>query len=93
MLFPLLGLAGVVGVAGFLAWERHDMAKTCIQADLLRSGAADARIEFDWTDFDRDTFTYDVTFTDRSGQRVANRCKVAVRAGAERTVYWARPLA
>ena len=86
----LLALAAVaaLGVGAFVIWERHDMAKAFIQSDLSRQRATDVVITPDWMDFDRDTLTYDVTYTDTNGRHRRNRCKVGVRPGADGTVYW-----
>ena len=91
MILPLLGLVAAVGVAAFFAWERHDMAKTYIEAELNRRHASLVRIQGDWADFDRDTLTYDVVYDDARGQRKRNRCKVSVRPGSDGNVYWSSP--
>lgn len=93
MLIPVLGLLVFTGIAGFLLWERHDMAKSFIEADLKRAHAAVVKVEANWMDMDRDTLTYDVVYDDASGQRKHNRCKVAVRPGSDRKVYWSSPIA
>ena len=47
-----------------------------IEGDLLRYHATDIRATFDWFDWDRDTFTYDVLWKDPAGNWHNGRCKV-----------------
>jgi hypothetical protein len=91
----LLGIALVllvVGVGIFISWERHDMAKAHIIGALKRIRARNISITFDWGDFDRDTFTYDVSFTTAAGRHHRDRCKVSTRLGAGEALYWERGL-
>jgi hypothetical protein len=92
MLLPILGALAVAGVGAFFYWERHDMAKALIEADLRRAGVTLIRLELDWMDFDRDTLTYDVVYDSASGRRLHTRCKVAIRAGSDGNLYWTSPL-
>lgn len=50
----------IFGAIGFFAWERHTMCVAFIEGDLLRHHATNIHASFDWFDWDRDTFTYDV---------------------------------
>jgi hypothetical protein len=93
MILSILGGAALLGVAGFLLWERHDMATARIWAALRQQRATEIRIAADWLDFDRDTMTYDVEYTDREGLRRSNCCKVDLRPGTDdEGLYWASPL-
>ena len=84
----ILLLAAVI----FLTWERHDTAKTLIEADLRFHRATNIEIEAEWLEGDRDTLTYDVTYTDAQGKRQRNRCKISTRDDPS-SVYWSTPLA
>jgi len=92
MILQVLGGVVAVGVVGFFVWERHDMARTMIEAELRSHKATDIEISGDWFDADRDTLTYDVVYTDAHGKRVENRCKVGIRPLADQSVYWSQPL-
>lgn len=81
-----------VAVAVFLNWERHDMAKAQVLGQLRRLHATQVSIELDLADFDRDTLTYDVTFTTPDGRRHSNRCKVSTSYRADGSVFWERKL-
>lgn len=85
-------VALVLGAAAFFTWERHDMAKARILGQLGRLHATRIDISLDLADFDRDTLTYDVTFTTVDGRRHANRCKVSSSHLANPGVFWERPL-
>ena len=63
-----------------------------IEGDLRFNHATDIKIEGDWFDFDRDTLTYDVEYTDASGKRRRNRCKVGLRVLSHQRVFWQDPL-
>ena len=92
MIPSVLGLVALLGVAGFFIWERHDTCKALIEGDLRRFHFKDITISPDWFDFDRDTFTYDVEYTDDTGRRVLNRCKVNVHLLGDQMVYWQHPI-
>lgn len=92
MILQVLGVLAVVGIAGFLTWNRYDMAKASIEGELLRRKAADIKVRPNWLDFDRDTLTCDVEYTAADGSRKANTCKVSLRAGADDRLFWASPL-
>lgn len=92
MLFYILGLITAAGVWAFFTWERHDMAKAHIHADLKRARATPISIKADWMDMDRDTLTYDVVYTDARGERVHNSCKVGIHQGVIGDVYWHTPV-
>jgi hypothetical protein len=87
----ILALVAVAGVAAFFIWERNDMARAMIEGDLKRRRATDVDIVADWFDFDRDTLTYDVVYTDAAGKRVRNRAKLAFRPLADSSVFWQQP--
>lgn len=92
--FLILGLATALGAAGFFAWDQHRRCIELIEGSLGKYHATDVDIKRNWMDYDRDTFTYDVTFRDRSGKLNSNRCKVTTRADqADDAVYWSEPLA
>jgi hypothetical protein len=94
MIFSLLGTVVLAGVAGFFVWDRHQLCVATIEGSLRRLHATDIKIMPDWLDFDRDTLTYDVEYTDGEGRRHANRCKVAFSPGRDdEVIYWQRPLA
>lgn len=64
-----------------------------IEGSLRKYHATDIEIEFDWMDYDRETFTYDVQYRDRSGKFHRNRCKVTSgRAIGDEAVYWVDPI-
>ena len=90
MLLPLLGTAVLLAVGGALTWDRHRMAVATIEGELRRHHPRDVRVRLVWADADRDTLTYDVTYTDATGRRHSNRCKVST--SEDGTVYWERPL-
>ena len=92
MLISVLILLGALSVGALLVWERNDMARTRIEGDLKGRRATDINIAMDWFDFGRDGLTYDVVYTDASGQRVSNRAKVGVRPHADGSVFWQRPV-
>ncbi|HET9634666.1 MAG TPA: hypothetical protein VFP26_01950 [Gemmatimonadaceae bacterium] len=91
--FLLIGCVILGGIAGFFAWERHQMCKAEIEGSLRRYHATDIKISLDWFDFDRDTYTYDVEYRDRHGKVHTNRCKVASQPFvADESVYWLNPI-
>ena len=93
VLLPALGLFAVLIVAVFLTWDRHAMCKSLVEGSLRRYHATDIAITTDWMDFDRDTFTYDVEYTDSSGKKQRNRCKVmSGNVLADDAVYWTDPI-
>ncbi|MBA2432462.1 MAG: hypothetical protein H0V56_10175 [Chthoniobacterales bacterium] len=92
MVLPLLGFAAALALGGFLLWERHDMAAARVYGELRGRKATDIKITPDWLDFDRDTMTYDVTYTAADGVRKANTCKVSVGPHSDHRVYWASPV-
>ena len=92
---PILSALAFVVVAGFLGfafWDRHTMCKADIEGSLLRYHATGIQMKFDWMDFDRDTFTYDVQYRDRAGKVHYNRCKVTTSQYLDPTVYWDNPI-
>ena len=92
MLAPILiAIAGVAAVGAFV-WKRNNSARAAIAAELARHEVTDVVIASNWLDFDRGTLTYDVSYTDRSGRRLANRCKVAIAPRADRALFWKEPL-
>lgn len=88
MLLSLLGIAALLAVAAFFIWNRHTDAVARIEGALRAQHATDIRIAQNWFDFDRDTLTYDVTFSDSIGQSQHRRCKVAIRFGADGELFW-----
>ena len=81
----------MAGVAAFLGWDNDRMSRMTIEGALLRYHVTDIRLKLDWMDSDRDNFTYDVEYTDTSGKRHYNRCKVNTRSD-DGSVYWDSPL-
>jgi hypothetical protein len=93
ILISVLGIIALMAVIGFVFWDRYQMCTAEIEGSLKRYHASDIQLKFDWLDFDRDTFTYDVTYRDSTGNLRHNRCKVATRYfGADNSVYWTEPL-
>jgi hypothetical protein len=93
MVLSLIGGAVFAGLAGFLAWDRHELCVATIEGSLRRFHARDITVAIDWFGFDRHTFTYDVEFTDGEGRRQANRCRINVSPGADHeAIYWQHPL-
>ncbi len=93
MMFTALVCLALIGVAGFIAWDRHQMCAAQIEGSLRKHHATDIEIRFDWFDFDQDTFTYDVEYRDRNGKVHRNRCKVTSRGyPADKAVYWTDPV-
>jgi hypothetical protein len=84
------GVILLIAAYVFFAWERRDTAKTLIEADLRFHRATDIVIEWE-LEGDRDTLTYDVTYTDAAGKRQRNRCKISTRDDTS-SVYWSTPL-
>ena len=93
MFLSVVGLLAAIGIASFIAWDRHQMCTAEIEGSLGRVHAKDIKLKLDWLDFDRDTFTYDVEYCDPAGKVHHNRCKVATRYfGADNSVYWTDPI-
>lgn len=81
----------IFGAIGFFAWERHTMCVAFIEGDLLRHHATNIHASFDWFDWDRDTFTYDVRWMDVEEKWRNGRCKVRAHEPGpfgEDVVYW-----
>ena len=91
MILELVGTVAVIGVAGFLFWERDDMAKAIIHAELREMRATNVRVARDWFSDDRDTMTYDVEYTAADGSRKASTCKVSNSPGSDARLYWTHP--
>jgi hypothetical protein len=92
-LLSLIGLIALLAVGAFVFWDRYQMCAAEIEGSLRRYHASDIELALDWMDFDRDTFTYDVTYRDSAGKVRYNRCKVNTRYfGADNSVYWTDPL-
>ena len=91
MVLATLGLVAFISVAGFFAWDRHQMCMALVEGDLRKYHATDIVITIDLFDFDRDTFTYDVEYRDGAGTLHRNRCKVTYR-GYDEAVYWTDPI-
>lgn len=93
MLFLTLASLVVAGGIAFFAWDRHQRCKAAIEGSLRKYHAGDIKITFDWFDFDRDNFTYDVEYRDHQGKVHANRCKVSSHAyPADEAIYWVTPI-
>jgi hypothetical protein len=93
MIVATLGIIAMLSAAGFFGWERHQMCLAEIEGSLRKYHATDIEIVFDWMDFDRNTFTYDVQYRDRDGHFHRNRCKVTSRGHpADESVYWVDPI-
>ena len=88
-IFPTIVSLVVAGAAGLFGWDRHRMCKAEIEGSLRKYHARDVKITFDWFDYDRDTFTYDVEYRDREGKVHTNRCKVSP---ADESIYWVTPI-
>lgn len=87
----LLLTALLLGAGIFFSWERHRMCIAFIEGDLLRQHATNIHATFDWLDWDRDTFTYDVRWMDAAGKWWSGRCKVRsqeVGPFGDDAVYW-----
>ena len=92
-MIPALVVVGVVLVGvGLFVRDRHTHALALIEGELKSRKASNIMISPDWFDFDRDSLTYDVSYAMPSGERQENRCKVAIRLGADHEVYWQKPL-
>ncbi len=93
MIPAILGLLVLFSVAGFVAWDRHQMCAASVEGDLRKHHSTDIIIKLDWLDFDADTLTYDVEYRDRAGTFHRNRCKVSFRGyPADEAVYWIDPI-
>jgi flagellar biosynthesis/type III secretory pathway M-ring protein FliF/YscJ len=93
MVLVALGLVALISVAGFFAWDRHQVCTALVEGDLRKYHATDIVIKLDWFDFDKDTFTYDVEYRDRAGTFHRNRCKVTSHGyPADEAVYWTDPI-
>ena len=93
-MIPGLVIMGVVLVGvGLFVRDRHTYAVGVIEEELKRRKAQDISISPQWLDFDRDTLTYSVSYVMPTGEHHENRCKVSIRLGADRDVYWQKPLA
>jgi hypothetical protein len=91
-MLPILIPIAVAAAIGAFVWNRNKSARAAIAAELARHRVTDVVIASDWLDFDRGTLTYDVTYTDRAGRRLTNRCKVAIAPAADRSLFWKDPL-
>jgi len=91
-MLPILAIVAVAGFAFFMIRRRNDTSRAMIENDLKSHGATDVEITSKWVDYDRDTLTYDVAWTDPKGQRVRNRAKVPIHPFADRGIYWQEPL-
>jgi hypothetical protein len=94
-----LGVLAVFAMGGglaFLEWDTDRMCRLTIEGALLRYHVTDIKLKRDWMDWDRDNSTYDVEYTDISGKRHYNRCKVATRKfmtqSDDSIVYWESPM-
>lgn len=92
MLFSVIGIAALLAMAALVVRNRHSDAVARIEAAVRAKNATDIRVASNWFDFDRDTLTYDVTFTDSAGQTQKRRCKVAMRIGADGELFWSPSL-
>ena len=88
----VLGLGVLAAVFAVAVWDKNAWCRAMIEGEVAATGASDVKVEADWFDFDRDTFTYDVYYTTAAGERIANRAKVAITAVADQRVYWLSPL-
>ena len=93
MIPGLVIMAVVLVGVGLFVRDRHASAVALIEGELKRRKASDITISPQWLDFDRDTLTYNVSYVMPTGERHENRCKVSIRLGADRDVYWQKPLA
>src|SRR5688572_23910939 len=91
MLLIVLCLLAVAFVA-FGIWERQDMARACVEAELRAAGASNIQISSDWVDDDSGVASFHVVYWDKAGRRVRNRCVVAVRPIPNKKVDWERPI-
>ena len=67
------------------------MCVAFIEGDLLRHHATNIHASFDWFDWDRDTFTYDVRWMDAEEKWRNGRCKVRAHEPGpfgKDVVYW-----
>ena len=83
-------LAIIVVAIGY--WALARMAGAAIVRSLARVRATNIEMRLRWLDWDRDTLTWDVTYSTPDGRHHANRCKVAVGLFADRQAYWVRDL-
>lgn len=91
LVLGILAILAMAGVFSFFAWESDRMCRMTIEGSLLRYHVTNINLKLDWMDSDRDNFTYDVEYTDTSGKRRYNRCKVNTRLDDGR-VYWDSPM-
>ena len=90
---PWLVLIAGAGIVAFIAYDRHATCVALIEGELMRHHATQIVTAFDWTDFDRDNFTYDVEYVDATGEQCHARCKVRSRRIPEdNAVFWEVPL-
>jgi hypothetical protein len=90
---PWFALVAIVGVAGFIAYERHATCVALIESELRGHRATQISASFQWMDFDSDNFTYEVRYVDATGKACSNTCKVrSRRIPPDNTVFWTRPL-
>lgn len=92
MLWSIIGIVVAGGVAAFLTWERHDMARALIEGNLRGRRATKIRVSPQWLDSDRGTLSFEVSYVDAEGRPRHVGCKVATRADSDDALFWSEPL-
>lgn len=90
-MIPLIAAAALLGATGYFMWQRHDRCVDLIEAELRRFHYTGIELSMAWAKIGRNTYTYNVRYTDDRGRRHRNRCKVAVGAGDD-VVRWEHAL-
>ncbi len=68
-------------------------AKYAITDYLQKRKAKNIVITREWLDFDRDTLTFTVEFTDSNGKKISTRCKIRRLAiFIDEEIFWTEPI-
>jgi hypothetical protein len=92
MLIETLAVGAALGIAGYAIWERQRGGRALVVGALRRAGITDFEVSTKWFDRDRDTITYDVTYTVAGGHRVRNSAKVTVGVHNKLSLFWEHSL-
>ncbi|MBP7686574.1 MAG: hypothetical protein KA765_01640 [Thermoflexales bacterium] len=84
LLFVVAIFAVVFGIS---YWLSRDNMRT-IRGYLLREGAVNIVVTWDWFGGDRDSQVFNIEYTDRHGRASQTRCKISGWSGE---IYWRDP--
>jgi hypothetical protein len=89
-LIELIGMVVVAGLVAYTVRDRDLAARARISNELWKAGARGVGIHRKWLDFDRDTMTYEVSYTAADGSPERTRCKLSWRRHADDALFWER---